>query len=76
MSQLCNTLVNCGGGRCRLVVLVLVREVSRSWTRRCRCWLQRLCDRCPGLFNSWLNRMCVDVASTVGVSPNGELLVD
>ena len=47
MSRLCNTFVNWGG----FEVLVLVRAVSRSWTR---CWLHKLSDRCPGLLNPWL----------------------
>ena len=47
------------GGGCRsgLEVLELVRAVSRSWTR---CWSQRLCNRCPGLFNPWLTG-CVSI---------------
>ena len=66
------------GGGCRsgLEVLVQIRVVSRSWTRCCKCWLQRLCDRCPGLFNPGFNRVNVDVASSVDASPNSESLVD
>ena len=39
-------------------------------------WLQRLDDWCPGLGSTLVNWVCVDVASSVGASPNSVSLGD
>ena len=72
----CAILWFTGGCRSRLEVLELVRAVSHSWTIRCRCWLQRLCHRCLGFFNTLVNWGRIDVVLSVDASPSIELLVD
>ena len=50
------------------MLLETVNDVGRIG---CKGWMIDV----PGLFNTWFTR-CVDVASSVGASPNSESLMD